>query len=96
VFSLCSNQDLNGFPTCSSRVPLVPSCTHILCPKFNSLWPSWKAEDYNISILGCPKLDFFGWWAHHKRKILNFGSPLLINKSEYIYIPTTYPLKKGY
>jgi hypothetical protein len=41
------------------KFPLVPYCTHILCPKFNSLWPSSKAEDYNISILGCPKLGFF-------------------------------------
>jgi hypothetical protein len=41
------------------KFPLVPYCTHILCPKFNSLWPSSKAEDYNICILGCPKIDFF-------------------------------------
>jgi len=85
VFSLCSNQDLNGFPTLS----------HILCPKFYSLWPSSKAEDYNISILGCPKLDFFGDGPITKEKYWTLDPHYqLIRVNIYTYLLPTL-LKRG-
>ncbi len=68
LFPVCSHFVLIKISMGSQHVHQVPFSSllypYILCPKFNSLWPSSKAEDYNISILGCPKLDFFWWWAH--------------------------------
>ncbi len=68
LFPVCSHFVLIKISMSSQHVHQVPFSSllypYILRPKFNSLWPSSKAEDYNISILGCPKLGFFWWWAH--------------------------------